>query len=164
MNIVALFVVLSIINVIFSTIRSLITIKGGKVVASFVNGAYFAFYNIMLIYSVADFSLIQKCIITFVCNVFGVYFVKWIESKMAKDKVWKVECITDYNTAKKIIDKIEKEGAPCYNDFTVYDTSWHFDFICNTQKESKELKKLLDCFDNVKYVVFESNVTLQVVN
>ena len=49
------FIVLSIINVIFSTVRSITTIKGSTLVASLVSGGYFAFYNIMLIYTVADF-------------------------------------------------------------------------------------------------------------
>ena len=37
------FIALSIINVVFSTIRSITTIKSGKTVASRVSGGYFAF-------------------------------------------------------------------------------------------------------------------------
>src|SRR5574344_1890194 len=85
------FVGLSIVNVVFSTIRSIVTINGNKIVASLISGGYFAFYNIMMIYTVADFPMWQKCVITFVCNVFGVAIVKLIEAKMQKDKLWKVE-------------------------------------------------------------------------
>ena len=46
---VLLFIGLSIINVIFSTIRSLVTINGGIIAASLISGGYFSFYNIMLI-------------------------------------------------------------------------------------------------------------------
>ena len=61
MKILVTFIILSIINVIFSTIRSITTIKSGKTVASFISGGYFAFYNIMLIYTVANFPMWQKC-------------------------------------------------------------------------------------------------------
>ena len=55
------FIGLSLFNVIFSTVRSLLTINGGKTTASIVSGAYYAFYNIMIIYTVADFPMWQKC-------------------------------------------------------------------------------------------------------
>lgn len=91
MNILWTFIILSIINVIFSTIRVITTIKSGKVVASLISGGYFAFYNIMLIYTVMDFPMWEKCVITFVCNVVGVFIVKIVEEKMQKDKLWKLE-------------------------------------------------------------------------
>ena len=85
------FIGLSLFNVIFSTVRSLLTINGGKTTASLVSGAYYAFYNVMLIYTVADFPMWQKCVITFVCNVIGVFVVKWVEEKSRKDKLWLVK-------------------------------------------------------------------------
>ena len=85
------FIILSIVNVVFSTVRSITTIKSGKTVASLISGGYFAFYNIMLIYTVADFPMWEKCLITFVCNVVGVWVVKFVEERMTKDKLWKVE-------------------------------------------------------------------------
>lgn len=57
MNFLITFIVLSIINVIFSTIRSITTIKSGKTLASLISGGYFAFYNVMLIYTVADLPM-----------------------------------------------------------------------------------------------------------
>ena len=41
---------LSMVNVVFATIKSLVTINGSPAVASLVSGGYFAFYNIVLIY------------------------------------------------------------------------------------------------------------------
>jgi uncharacterized protein YebE (UPF0316 family) len=87
MKFLIIFIALSIVNVIFSTIRSITTIKSGKTIASIISGGYFAFYNIMLIYTVADFPMWQKCLITFACNVIGVWVVKLVEEKMRKDKL-----------------------------------------------------------------------------
>ena len=148
------FVGLSIVNVVFSTIRSIVTINGGKFVASLISGGYFAFYNIMMIYTVADFPMWQKCIITFVCNVVGVYLVKWGEEKARKDKLWKIEATVlgeltsnlrqDLNNAGLSNKYIPNIGR--YTEFNIY---------CDTQKESAKVKEILAKY-NAKYFVSES--------
>ena len=125
------FIILSIINVIFSTVRSIVTIKGNKVTASFISGGYFAFYNIMLLYTVADFPMWQKCIITFVCNVIGVFIVKFIEEKSRKDKLWKVEATIPRAEASLLINYLENsELSYNYVDINKY---YLFNFYCPTQ-------------------------------
>ena len=147
------FIILSIINVIFSTVRSIVTIKGNKVTASFISGGYFAFYNIMLLYTVADFPMWQKCIITFVCNVIGVFIVKFIEEKSRKDKLWKVEATIPRAEASLLINYLENsELSYNYVDINKY---YLFNFYCPTQKESASVKELLDNF-HAKYFVSES--------
>ena len=147
------FIILSIINVIFSTVRSIVTIKGNKVTASFISGGYFAFYNIMLLYTVADFPMWQKCIITFVCNVIGVFIVKFIEEKSRKDKLWKVEVTIPRAEASRLINYLENsELSYNYVDINKY---YLFNFYCPTQRQSAEVKKLLDKF-HAKYFVSES--------
>ena len=154
MTFLLVFIGLSIINVVFSTIRSIITINGNKIVASLISGGYFAFYNIMMLYTVADFPMWQKCVITFVCNVVGVYLVKLGEEKSRKDKLWKVEAtvlgthteamrieLNDANLSNKYIPNIGK-----YTEFSIY---------CDTQKESARAKKILAKY-NAKYFVSES--------
>lgn len=147
------FIILSIINVIFSTVRSIVTIKGNKVTASFISGGYFAFYNIMLLYTVADFPMWQKCVITFVCNVIGVFIVKFIEEKSRKDKLWKVEVTIPRVEASRLINYLENsELSYNYVDINKY---YLFNFYCPTQRQSAEVKKLLDKF-HAKYFVSES--------
>ncbi len=147
------FIILSIINVIFSTVRSIVTIKGNKVTASFISGGYFAFYNIMLLYTVADFPMWQKCVITFVCNVIGVFIVKFIEEKSRKDKLWKVEATIPRAEASRLINYLENsELSYNYVDINKY---YLFNFYCPTQKESASVKELLDNF-HAKYFVSES--------
>lgn len=147
------FIILSIINVIFSTVRSIVTIKGNKMTASFISGGYFAFYNIMLLYTVADFPMWQKCIITFVCNVIGVFIVKFIEEKSRKDKLWKVEATIPRAEASRLVNYLENsELSYNYVDINKY---YLFNFYCPTQKESASVKELLDNF-HAKYFVSES--------
>ena len=147
------FIILSIINVVFSTIRSIVTINGTKLSASLLSGAYFAFYNIMMIYTVADFPMWQKCLITFICNVVGVWLVKWGEEKARKDKLWKVEAPVKPYFAKHIIEYCQLTEIPfSYIDIEKYII---FNFYCATQKESAIVKHLLDKY-HAKYFVAES--------
>lgn len=146
------FIGLSLFNVIFSTVRSLLTINGGKTTASLVSGAYYAFYNVMLIYTVADFPMWQKCVITFVCNVIGVFVVKWVEEKSRKDKLWKVEATipNEYKVAVNLdLSDIPHSYIEGIGKYTI------FNFYCATQAESAKVRDIINQY-NAKYFVSES--------
>ena len=147
------FTLLSIVNVVFSTVRSLVVNNGNKVWASLLSGAYFAFYNIMMQYTVADFPMLEKCAITFICNVVGVFVVKWGEEKARKDKLWKVEATVKPCEFEAIKTYCVATDLPfSYIDVNKYIL---FNFYCATQKESAIVKDLLDKH-NAKYFVAES--------
>ena len=150
----AVFFALSLVNVVFATIKTLVTIKGGKLVASLISGGYFAFYNIMMVYTVADFPMWQKCLITFLCNVVGVYVVKWSEEKARKDKLWKVEATVDYCYKDELHHALKNVGLP-HNYIENVGRYVVFNIYCATQKESIEAKHYLDRY-KAKYFVSES--------
>ena len=153
MNILIVFFILTTINVIFSTIKSIITIKGNAIIASLVSALYYAYYNIVLIYTVADFPLWQKVAITFFCNLVGVFAVKWAEEKARKDKLWKVEVTIPAEQAEQMIEDCKYyELSYNYIDINKY---YLFNFYCPTQKESENVKKLLKSYD-AKYFVAET--------
>ena len=148
------FIILSIINVVFSTIRSITTIKSGKTVASLISGGYFAFYNIMLIYTVADFPMWEKCLITFICNVVGVWIVKFIEEKLQKDKLWKVEATICKLHQDDVCSMLNKAKIP-YNYIEGVGKYTIFNVFCATQNQSVAVKEILKAY-NAKYFVSES--------
>ena len=151
MKLVIIFVILSIVNVVFSTIRSITTIKSGKVVASIISGGYFAFYNVMLIYTVMDFPMWEKCVITFACNIVGVFVVKLIEEKMRKDKMWKVEVTvpTRYSTT---VDFALNDIPHSY--IVISEKHTLFNFYCATQEETKKVTDLCNQYE-AKYFASE---------
>lgn len=155
MNFLITFITLSIINVVFSTIRSITTIKSGKIVASLISGGYFAFYNIMLIYTVADFSMVQKCIITFVCNVVGVWIVKAVEEKLRKGRLWKIEMTISPRYQEKMEFMLKELNIPYnYIDIEKY---YVFNVYSSTQKQSEMVKAIAnEC--KAKYFVSESKI------
>lgn len=154
MRFLIVFIILSAVNVVFSTIRSITTIKSRKTVASLVSGGYFAFYNIMLIYTVMDFPMWEKCVITFVCNVVGVWVVKWIEEKMRKDKLWKVEVTVSTKNVETIDYELNNSFIP-HNYITISPKHTLFSCYCATQLQTQAVKNIFAKYD-AKYFASES--------
>lgn len=152
MNLLLIFIVLSIINVIFSTIKSIVTIKSGPWVASIVSALYYGYYNIVLIYTVADFPLWQKVVVTAGCNLVGVFIVKYGEERARKDKLWKVELTvpTEYKNA---VDFDLRTVPHSYIELS--DKHTLFNFYCATQADSAKVKVIADQYE-AKYFVAES--------
>lgn len=138
---IIIFLALSIVNVIGSTFRSLVTIKGNKYVASLANAIYFAFYNIVLIYTTMEFSLITKCLITFATNLIGVFIVKVIEEKSKKDKLWLVK-MTCSETMSEKAKSILTANEISYSCYTIQNGNICFDCFCNTQKDTATVLNL----------------------
>lgn len=152
MNILIIFTILTIVNVIFSTIKSIATVKASPAIAALVNGLYYAYYNAVLIYSVADFPLWQKMVITLLCNLMGVYIVKKGEQKARKDRLWKVE-LTVPTKYRDSVDFDLKEVPHSY--IILSDKHTLFNFYCATQKESQKVKDIVNQYE-AKYFVAES--------
>jgi hypothetical protein len=152
MNLLIIFVALSIVNVVFSTIKSIVTIKSGPWVASIVSALYYGYYNIVLIYTVADFPLWQKVAVTAGCNLVGVFIVKYGEQKARKDKLWKVE-LTVPTKYKDTID-FDLHDVP-HSYIELSDKHTLFNFYCATQVDSAKVKAIADDYE-AKYFVAES--------
>ena len=153
MKLLLTFVILSILNVVFSTIKSLITVKGSPVCASLVSAFYYGYYNVVLVYTVSDFPLWQKVIVTFACNLVGVYLVKWAEAKTRKDRLWEIRgTIKDDVDAAMCIEMLTTSDIP----FNYIDVTKYVIFNCYsaTQEDSLKIKDIFErC--NAKYFATE---------
>lgn len=155
MNMLVIFIVLTILNVVIQTVKSIATIKCGKTVASLVNAVAYGLYTYVIFFTSADgIDLHTKALITALANLVGVYVVKFFEEKARKDKLWKVEatvakCYTeDLHYALKNVDLPHNyiDNVGLYTVFNIY---------CATQEESKQAKHYLDRY-KAKYFVSES--------
>ena len=153
MNTILLFALCTAVNVILSTIKSILTVKGGKLSASFINALTYGFYSYVIVLTSADgMPIWLKMAITAICNFVGVYLVKWIEEKARKDKLWKVELTvpTKYTTT---ID-FDLHDVP-HSYIKLSDKHTLFNFYCATQKESAKVKSIANQYE-AKYFVAES--------
>ena len=154
MELLIVFIVMNILNVVIQTIKSICTIKCGKAVAAIVNACAYGLYTYIVVLTMCDLPLLWKCLIVAGCNFVGVYVVKLIEEKARKDKLWKVEAtvpasmITPLHLALKRCGIAHNyiEGVGQYTIFNIY---------CPTQADSIEVRKVLES-KNAKYFVSES--------
>lgn len=142
-----LFIVCTFANVIISTIKSVMTIKGGKISAAVWNALGYGLYSfIVVMTATAEITTLEKVLVTVGCNLIGVYGVKLVEEKMRKDRLWKFEItipaanrdamcaeLTTANIPFNYIDKIGK--------WTIFNV-----FAAN-QAESKIVKAISDRYN-----------------
>ena len=149
-----IFIVLNIVNVVIQTVKSLATVKCGKTVAALVNAIAYGLYTVVVVYTVCDLPLWLKVVVVGLCNLVGVFCVKWGEEKARKDKLWKVEATINEPYKESLIDALKKANLP-FNYIEGVGKYVLFNIYCPTQEESKAVKGLLD-FHKAKYFVSES--------
>ena len=152
-----IFIVLNIVNVIIQTVKSIATIKCGKTAAALVNAVAYGLYTVVVVYTVCDLPLWLKVVVVGLCNLIGVFCVKWGEEKSRKDKLWKVEATIPnqgiYAEDDDCLIELRNASIPMnYIDINKYIL---VNCYCATQAESKVVKEILDKY-NAKYFVSES--------
>lgn len=148
------FIVLNIANVIIQTVKSIATVKCGKVSAAVINAVAYGLYTIVTVYLMCELDLYLKAGIVALCNLVGVYVVKLIEEKARKDKLWKIEATVFEPHTKSLHLDLTAEEIPC--NYIPKIGKWSvFNIYCDSQEKSKIVKALLDKY-NAKYFVSES--------
>ena len=146
------FIGLNIANVIIQTVKSIATVKCGKGVAALVNAIAYGLYTVVTVYMMCNLPLGWKAAIVALCNLIGVYVVKWAEEKARKDKLWKVEATVPakYQGAVHFdLKDIPHNYIEGVGNYTL------FNFYCATQAESAKVRDIINQYD-AKYFVSES--------
>ena len=128
------FIIFNILNVIIQTIKSVATIKCGKGMAALINAVAYGFYTYIVVPTMCDLPLLWKALIVALCNLVGVYIVKWIEEKARKDKLWLVKITVPAAKFQDVKTALDGYNIP----FTYYDVKKYivFNTFCETQKET----------------------------
>ena len=153
-NLFWIFVVLNVVNVIIQTVKSIATIKCGKVSAAVINAVAYGLYTIVLVYTVCDLPLWLKAVVVAGANLVGVYVVKVLEEKSRKDKLWKVEATVSQERTDQLHYELKVRQVP-HNFIENVGQYTVFNIYCKSQKESTVAKVLLNQH-NAKYFVSES--------
>ena len=160
MNFIIFFALITLANVIIQTVKSLFTIKGGKLSAATVNAIAFGFYTYIIFFTADDsISLWQKALITAVCNFIGVFFVKFIEERLQKDRLWIFNCTAKVESADiiKITELLKSmDISLTYNQLK--DDLYTLSIYSYTQSESEMIKSVLKNY-KIKYCVIETKST-----
>lgn len=157
LKLILIFISLTTCNVVVGTIKALLTIKGTKFWAAFMNALAYAINTAAIIYT-ADEDLPMWIKLTAVAsiNFIGVYIVKWIEEKSHKAKLWKIECTVPVDEHLQLRSDLKAygishsyiEGVGSYVIFNIYSEN---------KEQSSTVKRILKHY-GVKYFVIESEI------
>lgn len=132
-----LFIVCTFANVVLSTIKSVMTIKGGKINAAIWNALAFGLYSyIVVLTATADISTWGKVAITMGCNLVGVFGVKLFEEKLRKDRLWKVEMTVLAADADAMHEALEWAKIP--NHYVKAGRHAVFSCFCETKQQTQD--------------------------
>lgn len=134
MKLLTIFIVASIINVVIQTIKSIATIKCGKMASAIINAIAYGFYTWVVVLTVCDLDLWTKIIVTALTNFVGVYVVKWLEEKARKDRLWLVKMTVPKYNFKRVQNDLDNANIP-YSWIDI-DKYVIFDTYCNTQQDT----------------------------
>ena len=154
---IIIFTVCSLVNVILSTMKTILTVRSTKVVASIINAVTYGFYAIV-VKQLASLDLTVTVIITIATNLIGVYISMWIMDKMKKDCLWKISVTTK---DKSIVKKIENFDIEYTMSPIQYkkETYYSIEIFSKNQKDSSIIKNILNEY-KVKYNITEITKTL----
>ena len=153
MKLLLIFIAFNALNVVIQTIKSIATIKCGKTMAAIVNAIAYGLYTYIVILTVCDLPLWEKMLVVALCNFVGVWVVKYVEEKMRKDKLWKVEMTIPKKHFEEVCAALRIAKVPYnYVDIEKYVL---VNCYCATQKDSANIKDFMKNYD-VKYFASES--------
>ena len=154
---IIIFTVCSLVNVILSTMKTILTVRSTKVVASVINAVTYGFYAIV-VKQLASLDLTVTVIVTIATNLIGVYLSMWLMDKMKKDCLWKISVTTK---DKSIVKKIENFDIEYTLSPIQYkkETYYSLEIFSKNQKDSTIIKNILNEY-KVKYNVTEITKTL----
>lgn len=156
MKLLILFIVLNVLNVVIQTIKSIATIKCGKVVASLVNAVAYGLYTVVIVYMVCDIPLWEKVLVVAAANLVGVYVVKLIEEKSRKDKLWKIDIAVFNNDVDYLIEQLEK-NLISYSLIKIENSAYHkVEAFAPTQEDTQKVKDIISDIKNIKYFISET--------
>lgn len=153
-NLLLLFIVLNIANVMLQTFKTLCTVNSGKWMAAIMNALAYGFYTIVIVYMMCDLPLLVKAAIVGGCNLIGVYIVKYFAEKEKKDKLWKIEFTVKNCCFQEILNYLDSSNIP-YNYTKMPQDYVAFYVFCNTQAESEQVGDIIANY-GAKYFVSES--------
>lgn len=155
MELLLLFVILTVLNTIIQTVKSIATIKCGKWVAALINAVAYGLYTYVIFFTSSEgLDLHAKAVITAVANLIGVYIVKWCEEKARKDKIWKIECSVPTERVQIVKNWLKARDLP-FNYIENVGNYTIFNIYCYTQADSAKAKVVMAHFE-LKYFVSES--------
>ena len=148
--VIVVFIVCSLVNVILSTLKTLIMVNAGRNSAIIINAVCYGFYT-LVVKQLTSVDYVTAVLVTIGANVVGVWISYKIMDLFKKDKLWRIT-VTLKN--KKALDECVKNLEKYNIGFTPIEKTNSIDIYSYNQKESAIIKNILGNYD-YKYFIQE---------
>ena len=147
---VIVFIVCSLVNVILSTLKTLIMVNAGRGSAIVINAVCYGFYT-LVVKQLTSVDYITAVIVTIGANIVGVWISYKIMDLFKKDKVWRITAtLKDRKEFDKCVENLKK-----YNiGFSYVEQTKAIDIYSYNQEESAIIKNILANYKH-KYFIQE---------
>ncbi|MFA7436405.1 MAG: hypothetical protein WC006_08600 [Bacilli bacterium] len=150
------FVLLQFLNIVISTFKSVLLIKGTKAHAALINAVSYSLGIFITYYVSNEISIYYSIPITFILNLFGVYIGLTILDKIRKDQLWRISTTIKADYLVDYISELRSEGVqlmPYETGRTDYSV---VDIFSNNREETKKIHPIMKKYQ-VKYTILKSN-------
>ena len=149
-KVVIIFIVCSLINVILSTLKTLIMVNAGRNSAIIINAVCYGFYT-LVVKQLGSVDYITAVVVTIVANIVGVWVSYKIMDLFSKDRLWRITAtLKNKKEFEECIENLKK-----YNiGFTYIEQTRAIDIYSYNQKESSIIKSILQNYKH-KYFIQE---------
>lgn len=146
------FFIISLINVLLSSTKSICTVRYGRGVNVLTNVIAYSFYTVV-VKQTADLPLEITVISTAAANALGVWLSYVILDRIQKDKLWKIEVVVPKEHTEVIHAKLD-----CIpHNYVDIGPRVLFNFYCNTKEESSAVTKCCKKY-NGKFFAIENKL------
>ena len=149
-NVVVVFCICSLLNVILSKLKTLIMVNAGRNSSIAINAICYGFYT-LVVKQLGAVDYVTAVVVTILANVVGVWISYKIMDLFKKDKVWRITATL------KTVDEFSEcvQQLAKYNiGYTPIEKTNSVDIYSYNQKESAVIKNILGNY-NHKYFVQE---------
>ena len=147
---VIIFVVCSLVNVILSTLKTLIMVNAGRGSAIIINAVCYGFYT-LVVKQLGAVDYVTAVVVTVITNIVGVWISYKIMDLFSKDKVWR---ITATLKSKKEFEECVEQLKKYNICFTYIEQTKAIDIYYYNHKESSVIKSVLSNYKH-KYFIQE---------
>lgn len=152
MKILVVFFICSLVNVVLSTMKTLLMVRAGRNSAIAINAICYGFYT-LVVKQLANVDYITAVWVTVVTNVIGVWLSYKVLDFFKKDKLWRITATLKTDKEfKECVESLKK-----YNiGFTPIERTRSLDIYSYTQSDSAVVKNILQSYKH-KYFIQEMN-------
>ena len=156
---IVLFIILQVVNVILSTIKSIVLIKGHKWATIIANTIYFGVYTAVLKQLTTIDNLWVLVGITMVANFVGTWIGIEVTEKLRKADLWTINTVVRSEYLKDYKKALNEANIKYISYQTTWDECSAVDIFSESRSDSKIIKAILERF-NVKYSIHASHKKL----